>query len=178
MTDNNDDNGPASPPNRGQAHSSPYPVSRLGARVELVDLAKEIDRADEAVATRVSAKLEVIAEQVRALQKQARKVLADAQQDSRLHHARCAFKRVPGKLYHLYLKSNGQLEFSMISPEDWGGEPPNTYQGSYRLELDMSWTPLDKLGATDNSRELVSRLLGTSPLLDSPATAPGVDDQS
>lgn len=30
--------------------------------------------------------------------------------------------------------------FSMLSPLEWGGKPPNEYVDSYRLEYDMSWT--------------------------------------
>ena len=141
--------------------------------------AGEIARADEAVTGRVSAKLEVIAEQVRALQKQARRILADAQHDTRLHHARCAFQRIPGKLYHLYRKPSGQLEFSMLSPENWGGNPPAAFEGSYRLESDQSWTPLDQFEAADDSRELVARLLDAHPsLLRPPTVAPDDTDQS
>lgn len=30
--------------------------------------------------------------------------------------------------------------FSMLSPLEWGGKPPNDYCDSYRLEYDMTWT--------------------------------------
>lgn len=29
--------------------------------------------------------------------------------------------------------------------QEWGGKPPNTFLGSYRLEYDRSWTPLDEI---------------------------------
>ena len=53
-------------------------------------------------------KLSVIAEQVRFLQEQARKVLEEANLNAELHHIACNFKKVPGKLYYVY-KKPGEL---------------------------------------------------------------------
>lgn len=33
---------------------------------------------------------------------------------------------------------------SMLSPEEWG-DPPDDFMGSYRLEIDQSWTRIDGL---------------------------------
>jgi hypothetical protein len=143
----------------GAALSSPYPVSRLAAQIDLVDIARELERADEAVNLRVTAKLEVIAEQIRALQAEARRVLETAQHDHALHHARCNFKRIPGQTYHLYRKPDGSTYFSMVAPRDWGGSPPHDFVGSYRLEPDLSWVPADQPAADDSARRLVARLL-------------------
>ncbi len=143
----------------GEALSSPYPVSRLAAQIDLVDIARELERADEAVNLRVTAKLEVIAQQIRSLQAEARRVLETAQHDHALHHARCTFKRIPGQTYHLYRKPDGSTYFSMVAPRDWGGSPPHDFVGSYRLEPDLSWVPADRPAADDSARRLVTRLL-------------------
>ena len=147
------------PNHQGADSTSPYPVSRLAPQVELVDLARQISEADAMVNNRVSAKLRVIADQIRALQTEARSVLEEARQDQDLHHAQCQFKRIPGKLYHLYKKLDGTCYFSMLSPDDWHGRSPHSYVNSYRLENDLSWTPLEKLDDDDNSTDLVKRLL-------------------
>jgi len=144
---------------QGSARTSPYPVSRLGAAVDLVDIAREISTADSHINTRVSSKLELIADQIRHLQSEARSVLEAAQRDQQLHRAQCNFKRIPGKLYHLYLRSDESAYFSMLGPDEWGGKPPHPFSGSYRLEIDMSWTPEAELNRPDDSRELVQRLL-------------------
>ena len=146
----------------GEAMSSPYPVSRLAAQIDLVDIARDLERADQAVNLRVTAKLEVIAEQIRSLQAQARRVLESAQRDHFLHHARCNFKRIPGQTYHLYRKPDGSTYFSMVAPGDWGGTPPHTFVGSYRLEPDMSWVPAEQPAGDDSARRLVARLLDDS----------------
>ena len=144
---------------QGEASTAPYPVSRLAPQVELVDLARQIAEADAMVNTRVSAKLKVIADQIKSLQAEARSVLEDAQLDQQLHRAECNFKRIPGKIYHLYQKPGGNSYFSMLSPDDWQGSAPHEYINSYRLEADMSWLPVDRLDEKDDSRELVNRLL-------------------
>jgi len=152
-------------PHQGAGHSAPYPVSRLARGFGLVDLAREIDQADQMVSSRLGSQLQVIAEQVRSLQDQARSILEQAREDQRLHHARCAFRRIPGHVYHLYQEPDGGLAFSMLSPADWHGVPPKPFRGSYRLENDMSWTPADTAGPHDdshNSRQLVARLLAAS----------------
>ncbi len=143
----------------GPAHSSPYPVSRLAPGFGLVDLAQEIEQADQMVGSRVEAQLRVIADQVKSLQAQARDILQQAKHDQRLHHARCAFRRIPGHIYHLYQEGDGTAAFSMLSPNDWNGRPPKPFLGSYRLENDMSWSPAGAAEQADDSRQLVARLL-------------------
>jgi hypothetical protein len=147
---------------RGADHSSPYPVSRLAPSFGLTELAREIEQADQVVGGRLSGQLQVIAEQVKALQAQARRILEQAQEDQRLHHARCAFKRLPGHVYHLYQDSDGGVSFSMLSPDDWRGRPPKPFIGSYRLESDMSWTSLADETPADDSRQLVQQLLAAA----------------
>lgn len=144
---------------QGGGRTSPYPVSRLAPQVELVDLARQISTADAMINTRVSAKLKVIADQIRLLQTEAQAVLESAQKDQELHRAECNFKRIPGRIYHLYRKSANRSYFSMLSPDDWGAVPPHEFVDSYKLENDLSWTPIDQLDERDDSRELIDRLL-------------------
>ncbi len=148
-----------SQPHRGPNHSAPYPVSRLAPAVELVDLAREIARADEMLSARTEAKLLVIADQIKTLQAEARKILEEAGRHTELNHARCNFRKVPGKIYHLYRETDGRLAFSMLSPEDWNGCPPNEYRGAYRLEANLSWTPTDQIDRRDESGEWVKHLV-------------------
>jgi hypothetical protein len=144
---------------RGDARSSPYPMSRLAPAFQAPELAEEIARAESMLSARTSAKLRVIADQIKALQAEAHKVLDEARDEQALTHAECAFKRIPGKLYHLYRKANGSAYFSMLSPADWNGRPPDAFAGSYRLEADYSWTPAERLSDTDDTGQLVQQLL-------------------
>ncbi len=144
---------------RGAASSSPYPVSRLAPAFDAGELAAEVAKAEAMLSARTGAKLRVIADQIKALQTEARKILAEAQEEQALTQARCAFKRIPGKTYHLYRKTGEGPFFSMLGPEDWGGAMPYEYLGSYRLEADYSWTPAQRAGAVDETGELVEQLL-------------------
>jgi hypothetical protein len=145
---------------QGPAHTSPYGLSRLAPAIDLVDTAREIARANATIAAATTGKLSLIAEQIRALQEQARGVLAAAQRDAMLHEARCSFRKRPGQVYHLYRAADGSHYFSMLSPEEWGGRPPDPFVGSYRLEADSSWTDAALAAEREASAQEVRRLLG------------------
>lgn len=142
----------------GPAATSPYPLSRLAPAFALVDVAREIERADAMVAAVAGTQLELIAEQIRALQDKAHRVLAAARRDAELHRIESRFKKQPGAVYHLYRRADGRPYFSMLSPSDWGGSPPHAYEGSYRLEADLSWSDAD--AAPPERAELAKKLRG------------------
>lgn len=136
--------------------ASAYPVSRLAPAFGLVDLAREIAHADEMLSNKAGAKLQVIARQVRLLQEQAREILQDTQRDQQLHRARCNFQKLPGQIYHLYRNDNDEPILSLLSPEDWRGRPPHRFVGSFRLESDRSWSPLEEIRQQDEDDPLKS----------------------
>ena len=68
-------------PHQGADHSAPYPVSRMAPAFVLVNLAEEISQADTTLAAHASDKLCLIANQVKALQDEARSVLEQTQRD-------------------------------------------------------------------------------------------------
>jgi hypothetical protein len=140
-----DDAPPAPIPGRytGPSAAAPYALSRLAPAYSLVDVAAEIEKADSMLVTVTSGKLGLIADQIRRLQEQARAMLERAQRDAELHRARCRFEKKPGGVYHLYRKDDGERWFSLLAPEEWITEQPQTFEGTYRLELDMSFTRLD-----------------------------------
>ncbi len=123
---------------------SPYPISRLAPPYELVDLAKEIARADDMLSVQTNGKLRLLAEQIRGLQEEAQKILLETKRNQELHRAECSFQKKAGQVYHLYKKKNDSLVFSLLSPQDWGERLPYDFIGSFRLESDMSWTAIDK----------------------------------
>lgn len=144
---------------QGASNTAPYPVSRLAPAFDLVDLAEQVARADDMLSVTATAQLKGIARQIRQLQEHAREVLEKTQRDQELHKATCGFKRIPGRVYHLYRRAGGDALFSMLSPEEWGGKPPYHYEGSFRLENDMSWTPADELQQPDADAEQVRALI-------------------
>lgn len=139
-----------------------YPTSRLGAKIELVDMAREIEKADETIGLVVGGKLDTIREQMRALQEQARRLLEEARDASQLHRAMCSFRKIPGKIYHLYRRDDGELYFSMLSPDDWRGAPPHPFQGSYRLDADLGFSLVGAGPERErvDARAMIRNLLG------------------
>src|ERR1700712_1347568 len=176
MADDTKDPDPAAAKHVGPDRSSPYAVSRLSGPVSLVDSAREIERADQWIASTSSAKLEQIAGQMKALREQAEQVLRDAHENAALHRAEARFQRHPGKTYHLYERATGQRYWSLLSPDDWSGSTPHGYVGSYRLEADQSWTPVERIAARDRQRapyqDWLSR--GLTSQASAPAEAPPV----
>lgn len=129
---------------RGEQRTSPYPMSRLAPVHDLVDVAKQIAAADAMLGAVASAELSQIAEQIRALQDRARAVLEAANESLVLHQARCSFQKRPGHVYHLYERRDGERWLSMIAPAEWGGDDTDrVFRGSFRLELDQSFTRVD-----------------------------------
>merc|ERR1711997_185401 len=129
------------------------------SQFDLVELAAQVEKADQFTRATAGSKLTVIAEQVRFLQEQARKVLEEARMNALLHKTSCNFKKIPGKTYYVYKqRKNPDDEFlSMISPEEWGSSGPEFVAG-YRLEYDMSWTEL-KVGLYTYSLSCVIHLI-------------------
>lgn len=129
---------------RGPARAAPYALTRMTPTFALVDIAAEIERADATIATMTSGKLGVIAEQISQLQAKARVLLEKAHRDAALHRVRCSFEKKPGGVYHLYrTQVDHELWFSRLAPDEWVTPQPQTFEGSFRLELDMSFTRLD-----------------------------------
>lgn len=143
----------------GPDNTAPYAVSRMAPAFELVDLAREIATADEALAQNLNGKLTVIAEQIRHLQEQAKHILDDAHKNQQLHRATCQFKRIPGKIYHLYEKPSNERYFSMLAPEEWGSSSPHKFVGSFRLETDMSWTSTEDIAKQEEEKHVLRQML-------------------
>merc|ERR1712241_1379053 len=133
------------------------------SQFDLVELADQVNKADQFTRATAGSKLTVIAEQVRFLQGQARKVLEDARLNALLHKTSCNFKKIPGKTYYVYKqrKNPDQEMLSMISPEEWGPSGPEFVAG-YRLEHDMSWTELKDLDKRSSEIGLINKILDTN----------------
>lgn len=143
-------------------------AQRMNNPTDLVELARVVQSGDSYTKAVVGGKLEIISEQIKMLQQQARQVLEDAQRDVELNHARCNFQRRPGTIYHLYrhLDEHGNVVetfWSMLSPEEWGAAPAGYhFVGSYRFEYDRSYTPVEDLAARAERRSFDPKMLGLS----------------
>lgn len=162
-----DDDDPSAPPDGPSASALlPYGASRLAPSFDLVDTAREIALADERLATAAQGKLEILARQIRALQDEARTILARTRRDAELHRVPCRFEKVPGGVYHLYRQhADGALAFSLLGPDEWLRPRPQDFVGSFRLEADRSFTPLEDAERRDRERDAAADALGLLPRL-------------
>ncbi|XP_029434958.1 uncharacterized protein C1orf50 homolog isoform X2 [Rhinatrema bivittatum] len=136
-----------------------YHTNHVEDPSDLVALAEQVQKADEFIRANASNRLTVIAEQIRLLQEQARKVLEDAKKDADLHHVACNMVKRPGNIYHLYMRESGQRYFSILSPNDWGPGHPHEFLGSYKLQHDMSWTPHGNIEQRDQEISIIDKVL-------------------
>ena len=142
----------------GPAHASPYPISRMAPSFSLVDVASEIEKADTMLGNVTTGKLLVLAEQIRALQDKAREVLERTRRDGELHRARCSFEKKPGGVYFLYKGERGDLWWSIMAPREWKLTKPE-FVGGFRLEADLSFTPIDEIPSKEERETALRRLL-------------------
>ncbi|GAB1608120.1 uncharacterized protein C1orf50 homolog isoform X1 [Argonauta hians] len=126
---------------------------------DLVHLAQQIQKGNEFIRANAVNKLTVIADQIKYLQNQARKVLEESHRDDTLHHVPCNMVKKPGHIYYLYRKPSGQDFLSIISPEEWGKSCSNQFLGGFRLEHDQSWTPMDNLEKRDSEIQLMEKVI-------------------
>jgi len=136
-------------------------TTKLSCPEDLVELAQTIQKADEFVKSVAGSKLTVIADQVKYLQEQARKVLVEAKRDNTLHHAACNLVKKPGQMYYLYERESGQKYMSILSPQEWGASCPHEFIGAYRLEYDMSWTSIEDVDARSEQFAMIDKILNT-----------------
>ncbi|WCL49852.1 DUF2452 domain-containing protein [Leptospira sp. GIMC2001] len=120
-----------------------YGTSRLAPAIRLVDRAREIELAHESIQSHTSGKLELILKQIRNLQEEAKRIVDQAATDAELHQVKCNFEKQVNQPIHLYVKADQMKYFSFVSPEEWGGNPPHSYLGSYIMRGDRSFERID-----------------------------------
>uniref|UniRef100_A0A3B5RB04 DUF2452 domain-containing protein n=1 Tax=Xiphophorus maculatus TaxID=8083 RepID=A0A3B5RB04_XIPMA len=154
---------------------SSYQTNRVG---DPMDPHSQVQKGDDFVKANACNKLTVIADQIRYLQEQAKKVLEEAKRDADLHHAACNIVKKPGNMYYLYQRPSGQKYFSIISPKEWGPSCPHPFLGAFKLQPDMSWTPVDEVEKRDAELAVMGKLLSHQTALP-PYTGPnfrGLDE--
>ncbi|XP_003976215.2 uncharacterized protein C1orf50 homolog [Takifugu rubripes] len=156
---------------------SAYQTNRAGDPLDLVALASQVQKGDDFIKANACNKLTVIADQIRYLQEQARKVLQDAKRDADLHHAACNIVKKAGNIYYLYQRPSGQKYFSIISPKEWGPSCPHPFINAFKLQHDMSWTPLEQVEKRDAELAIMDKLVSQQASLP-PVTGPNFNGLS
>merc|ERR1712087_715757 len=70
----------------------------------------------------------------------------------------CNLVKRPGTMYYLYERTSGQQYLSILSPQEWGTSCPHEFVGAFRLEYDMSWTPIDDVEKRSEEMALMDKI--------------------
>jgi hypothetical protein len=124
----------------GPVHATPYAISRLSPKIDLAELASDLNIAHKQVANSVSIKLKLIQDQIEHLQREAIRIVEDAKLNMELHNIPCSVMKRVGVSYFLYERSDGSQFLSILSPEDWGNMLTAKFKSCWKLEGDMSWS--------------------------------------
>jgi len=136
-----------------------------------VELAKQVQTADDFIRANAGNRLRLIGEQIKFLQEQAKKVLYEAKRDNDLHHAACNMVKKPGTVYHMYERKSGQKYLSILSPQEWGPSCPHEFLAAFKLEHDMSWTPLEHVQKRADEEAIVDKILNAQLAISDSASA-------
>lgn len=116
----------------------PYPHMVGSPPVRPDNMTEIVSRSVKCMDEQVGRQLSQIEEQVRLLYRQAKEIAERREVSYMIYSAKIGFTPVIGHTYHLYRNSGGEL-LSMISPEEWGKNPPYEFLYSVRLLGDHTW---------------------------------------
>lgn len=124
-------------------HSLPYAHTVGGAVIKPEDRGKIKGRAMAAMYEQTDMHLGQIREQIELLARQARDIQQRVQISEEIYEAEMNFEPIISKVYYLYRRSNGQAVVSMVSPAEWGPNPPFTFVATVQLLSDHTWEVIE-----------------------------------
>lgn len=124
-------------------HLLPYAHTLGGAIIKPVDKGRVKGVAMSAMYEQTANQLHQIKDQVEHLLSQAQDIHDRIDISEKVYLADCGFKPVLGQLYYLYEKKDGSWILSMITPQEWGKNPPYYFLASAKLLYDHTWEILE-----------------------------------
>lgn len=120
-------------------HALEYAHSVGGAMIKPMDKGKVKGLAVSAMYEQTDMQINQIKEQIDLLARQARAIQERVEISEKIYLAECGFKPLIGKTYHLYEKAEQKWVLSMISPDEWGANPPYEFVSTVKLLADHTW---------------------------------------
>ncbi|MEL6863870.1 MAG: DUF2452 domain-containing protein [Bacteroidota bacterium] len=124
-------------------HILPYAHSVGSAIIKPIDKGRVKGMAMSAMYEQTDVQLTQLREQVELLIEQARQIHERVDISEKIYLADMGFAPRVGHTYHLYERSNGKPVLSLVSPDEWGANPPYAFQASVRLLSDHTWEVVD-----------------------------------
>lgn len=117
----------------------PYAHHRGSAVVNPIDRGKVKGRAMAAMYEQTDLHLDQIRQQIELLARQAQAIKDRVEISEKIYTAEMGFEPVIGKIYHLYVRKNGNYLLSLVSPQEWGRKPPYEFVAIVKLLADHTW---------------------------------------
>lgn len=124
-------------------HSLPYAHTVGGVQIKPVDRGRLKGRAVTSMYEQTDMQLDQIRRQIELLAEQAQKIQDRITVSEQIYGAEMNFEPLVGFTYHLYQRSNGRYVLSMVSPHEWGPNPPYRFVATVRMLADHTWDVLE-----------------------------------
>ena len=116
-----------------------YPTQVRTEKDRVTDLTVSQDQSLERSNDTANREIERLREQAKMLMEQADKVEFESQIRAKIRIADCGFRPVVNQAYFLY-ESEGKCMLSLISPNEWNGQPPFGHCLAKVVQLgDLTW---------------------------------------
>lgn len=138
-------------------HLLPYAHERGGASIKPVDKGKIKGLAMTAMYEQTDMQLDQIKAQIDLLAKQANEIKQRMTISERIYEAEMNIDPIVGRTYYLYQRpekphprSKGEHKpggsvLSLVSPTEWGNNPPYHYIATIKLLADHTWDVLERV---------------------------------
>ena len=122
-----------------------YPTQVRTEKDRVTDLTVSQDQSLERSNDTANREIERLREQAKMLMEQADKVEFESQIRAKIRSADCGFRPVVNQPYFLY-ESEGKCMLSLISPNEWNGQPPFGHCLAKVVQLgDLTWEISERL---------------------------------
>lgn len=125
-------------------HLLPYPHERGGATIRPVDKGKIKGLAMTAMYEQTDMQLDQIKAQIELLARQANEIQQRMTVSERIYEAEMSIDPIVSRTYYLYERDNGKNVLSLVSPAEWGRNPPYDYIATVKLLGDHTWEVIER----------------------------------
>lgn len=126
-------------------HNLPYAHTVSGVEIKPIDKGKVKGRAVKSMYKQTDMQLDQIKKQIELLAEQAQGIQDRITISEQIYNAQMNFEPLIGFIYHLYERKDGsEYVLSMVSPEEWGANPPYHFIATVELLSDHTWEVLRK----------------------------------
>ena len=127
-------------------HLLPYAHDRAGATIKPVDKGKIKGLAMTAMYEQTDMQLDQIKAQIDLLARQANEIQNRMTISEQIYEAEMNIDPIIGRTYYLFRRpKTGKSLMSLVSPAEWGPNPPFEYVATIKLLADHTWEIIERV---------------------------------